>query len=86
MSGIPSAQAIAIKQRLTEHGIIVLAVTEPTNEPDWFTVYLHRAAGNGDEPITAVWVLTRMPGVCEVQVSDQTPMIVRVRHVPDALA
>jgi len=81
MNDITSAQATAIKQRLTEHGIVVLAVTEPHTEPDWFTVYLHRPAGNDDEPGTAVWVLTRMAGVREVRVSEQTPMIVQVRYV-----
>jgi hypothetical protein len=81
MNDAPSPQANAIKQRLTQHQITVLAVTEPSGEPDWFTVYLHRAAGNDDERGTAVWVLTRMIGVREVRVNKETPMIVRVRYV-----
>lgn len=83
MNDAPSVQANAIRRQLAQHRIIVLAVTEPYADPEWFTVYLHRSAGNCDEPRTAAWVLTRMAGVREVRVDEETPMIVRVRYVLD---
>lgn len=78
-------QADALKRELTERGIVVLAVTEHDSAPGWFTVYLHRPAGDG-EPDTAFGILIRLPGVTDVRVNEQTPMIVRVHQLRDVSA
>jgi hypothetical protein len=75
----PWVDAAELQRRLTEHGVVVLAVTGSGSQDGWFTVFLHGLAGN-DHQLRAFAFLAGLPGVVEVRVSEQTESILLVRQ------
>jgi hypothetical protein len=71
-----------LHRRLTERGVVVLAVTPDGVEAEWLTVYLHGLGGNRQQE-RAFDFLIRLPGVIDVRVSDHTQSILLVRQRPD---
>jgi hypothetical protein len=66
-----------LHRRLTERGVVVLAVLE--HDREWLAVYLHGLAGN-DHQERAFDVLMLLPDIVEVRVSERSASILLVRQ------